>query len=192
MSTPNFYNQKNFKLYVQSFEAISLEDYKEEEFHYDDYLYPKWEEADDEDKDDILEESYNHAMGMWEEDFYRDIYNGYDGFKKVMEDFNDTLIFHELKFESGYYTGIQLYVEEKENPHELDNDDCRYYYDMCRSNAIRKYEAEIRKINKWMDKVATQYGWEELVCLGIFSNGEAVYAYAERVRDSVKAVHAEN
>lgn len=178
MSTPNFYNQKNFKLYVQSFEAISLEDYEAEEFHYDDYLYPKWEEADDEDKDDILEESYNHAMSMWEEDFYRDIYNGYDGFKKVMEDFNDTLIFHELKFESGYYTGIQIYVEEKDDPNELDNEDCRYYYDMCRSNAIRKYEAEIRKVNKWMDKVATQYGWRELHCLGIFSNGEAIYSYA--------------
>ena len=179
MSTPNFYNQRNFKLYIQSFEPISLEEYQEEEFHYDDYLYPQWEEADDDDKEDILEESYNHAMAMWEESFYYDIYQGYDGFKELMEDFNNTLTFHELKLESGYYTGIQIYVEEKENPHELDNDDCNYYYDMCRSKAIRKYDAEIRKINRFMDKVATQYGWKELHCLGVFSNGEAIYQYAK-------------
>lgn len=177
MSTPNFYNQRNFNLYVKSFEAISLEDYEAEEFQYDDYLYPQWEEADDEDKADILEESYNHCMHIWEEDFYRDIYDGWDGFKKLMENFNDELTFHELQFKSGYYVGVQIYVEEKENPHELDNEDCRYYYDMCRSVAIRKYDAEIRKINKWMDKVATEYGWRKLNCIGIFSNGEAVYEY---------------
>lgn len=180
MSTPNFHTQDNFKLYVQAFEPITLEEYLAEEFHYDDYLYPKYKEADDEDKADILEESYNHAMEMWNEDFYRCIFYGDDGFKDLMEKFNDTLTFHEVQFKSGYYDGVQLFVEEKEeNPHELDNDDCRYYYDMCRSQAIRKYDAEVRKINKWMDKIATQYGWKELYCLGIFSNGEAIYEYAK-------------
>ena len=70
MSTPNFYNQDNFKLYVQIYEPMTLEDYEAEEFHYDDYLYPQYEEAeDDEDKADILEKSYDHAMKLWEEDF---------------------------------------------------------------------------------------------------------------------------
>ena len=177
MSAPNFYNQRNFKLYVQSFEPISLEEYEAEYF--------------DGDGDDSLEKSYESDMYFWEEDFYYDIFHDADGFKSLMEEFNDTLIFHELKFHSGYYAGIQIYVEEKENPHELDNDDCNYYYDMCRSKTIRKYDAEIRKINKWMDKVATQYGWRELVCLGIFSNGEAIYEYVKDVRDAVRAVHAE-
>lgn len=180
MSTPNFYNQDNFKLYVQTYEPMTLEEYKEEEFHYDDYLYPQYEEAEDEeDKEYILEKSYDHAMQLWAEDFYRDIEYGHDGFKEVMENFNDELTFHEITFKYGYYEGVQLYVEEKDNPHELDNDDCNYYYDMCRSKAIRKYDAEIRKINKWMDKVATEYGWRELHCLGIFSNGEAIYQYAK-------------
>ena len=96
-----------------------------------------------------------------------------------MEEFNNELTFHEITFKSGYYEGVQLFVEEKENPHELDNDDCNYYYDMCRSKAIRKYDAEIRKINRFMDKVAIQYGWKELHCLGVFSNGEAIYQYAK-------------
>lgn len=110
--------------------------------------------------------------------FYDDIFQGYDGFKDVMEELNDNLTFHKIEFESGYYSGVQLYVEEKENPHELDNEDCRYYYDMCRSQAVRKYDAEIRKINKWMNKTAVEYGWRKLHCLGVFSNGEAIYRYA--------------
>ena len=111
--------------------------------------------------------------------FYEDIWDDADGFKGLMEEFNYSLTFHHLEFKSGYYDGVQIFVEEFENPHDLDNDDCRYYYDMCRSQAIRKYEAEIRKINKWMNKVATEYGWRKLHCLGVFSNGEAIYQYAE-------------
>lgn len=181
MSAPNFYSQENFKLYVQSFEPMSLEEYEAEEFQYDNYLYPEYLSAQSESwKKHILEKSYNDTMDFWNETFYQDILEGYDGFKGKMEDFNDTLIFHELQFRSGYYTGLQIYVEEKEeSPHDLDNDDCNYYYDMCRSKAIRKYDAEIRKINRFMDKVATEYGWRELHCLGIFSNGEAIYQYAK-------------
>lgn len=180
MSTPNFHTQKNFSLYIQAFEPISLEEYEAEEFQYDDYHYPEYEVAvSDEWKKHILEKSYNETMQFWNETFYDDILNGYDGFKGKMEEFNDTLTFHEIVFKSGYYDGVQLYVEEKEeNPHELDNEDCRYYYDMCRSQAIRKYDAEIHKINRWMEKVAPEYGWRELHCLGIFSNGEAIYQYA--------------
>ena len=142
MSTPNFYTQNNFDLYIKAYEP---------------------------------EEDYDEFEA---EIFYDDIFNGWDGFKEVMENFNDTLTFHHLEFKSGYYSGVQLYVEEMENPYELDNDDCRYYYDMCRSQAIRKYDAEIRKINKWMEKTATEHGWKKLNCLGIFSNGEAIYEYA--------------
>ena len=179
MSTPNFHTMENFKLYVQVFESMSLDDYKVECFPDDDNYYPDYVEAEDEDeKNRILEESYNEAMEMWNYLFYDDIVQGFDGFKDLMEEFSDSLVFHKVEMKSGYYDGIQLYVEEMENPHELDNDDCRYYYDMCRSQAIRKYDAEIRKINRWMDKVAVEYGWRELHCLGIFSNGEAIYSFA--------------
>lgn len=180
MSTPNFHTQKNFSLYIQAFEPVSLEEYQKEYFPDDDYYFPDYEEAEtEEEKAEILEKAYNETMETWHEFFYQDIFDGADGFKELMENLNESLIFHEVQFESGYYTGVQLYVEEKENPHELDNEDCRYYYDMCRSQAIRKYDAEIRKINKWMDKTAVEYGWRKLNCLGIFSNGEAIYQYAE-------------
>ena len=179
MSAPNFYTQKNFDLYVQAFEPVSMEEYQKEYFLDDDYYYPDYEEAEtEEEKAEILEKAYNETMENWHEFFYQDIFDGADGFKGLMEELNDSLTFHEIQFESGYYTGVQLYVEEKENPHDLDNEDCRYYYDMCRSQAVRKYDAEVRKINKWMEKVATEYGWRKLYCLGIFSNGEAIYQYA--------------
>lgn len=180
MSTPNFHTMENFKLYIQNFEPMTLEEYEAEEFQFDEYLYPEYEVAASDDwKKHILEKSYNDTMETWNYFFYNDIYEGADGFKGLMEEFNDTLTFHEITFKSGYYSGVQLYVEEKEDPHELDNDDCHYYFDMCRSQAIRKYDAEIRKINKWMDKVAPEYGWAELYCLGIFSNGEAIYEYTK-------------
>lgn len=178
MSTANFHNQKNFKLYIKSFEPISIEEYKKEyfqdSFKYDEYV----EESNEELKRYILEQSYNKEMEAWCELFYEDIINDCDGFVDEMNSLNDILVFHKLSLKDGYYDGVQIYVVEKENPHELDNDDCKYYYDMCRSKAIRKYDSEIRKINKWMDKVASQYGWKELYCLGVFSNGEAIYEYA--------------
>lgn len=156
MSTPNFYTQRNFNLYVKVFEPMTEEEYQMEELDY----------------------GYEEAMEAEREFFYQDISEGYDGFKTVMENFNDSLTFHNVELRGGYYDGVQLYVEEKESPHELDNEDCRYYYDMCRSNAIRKYDAEVRKINKWMEKTAVEYGWRKLHCLGVFSNGEAIYQYA--------------
>lgn len=180
MSTPNFHMMKNFNLYVQAFEPISMEEFQIEEFPYNDYYFDDYEQAEtEEEKAEILEKAYNETMEFWHEIFYQDIFDGADGFKALMEELNNSLLFHEVQFESGYYTGVQLYVDEKENPHELDNEDCRYYYDMCRSQAIRKYDAEIRKINKWMEKVATEYGWRMLYCLGVFSNGEAIYQYAK-------------
>lgn len=152
MSTPNFHMMDNFGLFVKVYEPLDAEEYADEE--------------------EVLSDE---ALA---EIFYEDIWYGYDGFKDIMEDFNNYLLFHQITLKSGYYDGVQLYVEETENPNELDNDDCRYYYDMCRSQAIRKYDAEIRKINKWMEKTAVEYGWKELNCLGIFSNGEAIYEYA--------------
>lgn len=178
MSTPNFYNQKDFDLYIKVFEAISLDEYKKEEFE-DGCYFVEYEEAKtEEEKEAVLEKAYNQTMNFWRETFYEDIVYGYDGFNEVMEKFNEELTFHSIELKDGYYEGVQLYVNTTENPHTLDNEDCKYYYDMCRSQAIRKYEAEIRKINKWMKKVAIEYGWRKINCLGVFSNGEAIYEYA--------------
>ena len=38
-------------------------------------------------------------------------------------------------------------------------------------------DAEERKANKVLDELKKEYGFKELTCVGIFSNGEAIYNY---------------
>lgn len=87
------------------------------------------------------------------------------------------LDFYKITVEGGYYTGAQLYVEEEhpQFPDVYDNDDCHYYFDCCRSRAIRKRKSEVHRVEKFMRQVAKDCGMEEYYCGGIFSNGEAVY-----------------
>lgn len=105
-----------------------------------------------------------------------------ENFKYEIEPYNDELMFHKLELKSGYYSGAQVFVKELQgvNPHELDNEDCRYYFDLCKSQAIRKYEAELKRINKKILPNAESIGFFEINCLGVFSNGEAIYEVAKK------------
>ena len=93
-----------------------------------------------------------------------------------LNELNDALMFHKILVDGGHYYGLQFYVEENHDPNELDNEDCRYYFDMFRSVAIRRYNSEINKINRMLRRIAKEWGFEEIYCASIFSNGEAVYA----------------
>lgn len=89
---------------------------------------------------------------------------------------NETLMFHRISVKSGYYAGIQFYVElSGDDPEECDNRESHYNWDLYRSEAIRKYQSEQRKIQRWLKEVAQFYGMDCLECVGRFSNGEAVY-----------------
>lgn len=62
------------------------------------------------------------------------------------------------------------------NPYDMDNEDCHYYYGYCKSIAQRKYDSEIKYINKKIFKYFTDYtDWQCIKCIGVFSNGEAIY-----------------
>lgn len=104
----------------------------------------------------------------------------WDEITALMDDFNWELMFHKVNLQCGYYYGIQFVVEAEHDltAYDYDNDECHYYFDCCRSVAYRKYGAEVRKINRWMAKLAKRYGFEEIVCTARFSNGEAMYAPA--------------
>lgn len=91
---------------------------------------------------------------------------------------NESLQFHSIRLTSGYYAHSQIYVEAVHDPRGMDNFETNYYFDMCRSKAIRACEAEARRIRKWMAKNCPERGMDKLVCVGIFSNGEAVYELA--------------
>lgn len=122
------------------------------------------------------EEFDDNLYYLYQEDEYYNAAN-------MAEEFNETLIFHDVEVISGHYDGFQFYVTEKyENIFDLDksskycidNEDARYYFDMFRSQALIKAEAEKRKIRKWLNSL-TDSGFNIVVCVGIFSNGEAVY-----------------
>ena len=111
----------------------------------------------------------------------------------VLDSFNYELMFHKITLRSGYYTGVQFYVEVEHDLTEdkdYTNDDCHYYFDCCRSVAYRKYEAEIRKINRKLAVLGKEYGFQEYVCTARFSNGEAWYDLASNSRARLKSVVA--
>lgn len=111
-----------------------------------------------------------------------EIYNlemreAYKQSQQLANGFNKELLFHDIEIEAGYYTGIQTYIKKYyKDIEQLDNEDCHYHFDMCRSKALRKYKAEVKRINKkLLPKFKTELGFEHIRCIGVFSNGEAVY-----------------
>ena len=96
-------------------------------------------------------------------------------------------IFMDITLEPGYYDGVQLrvipsyLVKEYGTPADQDNDLCQYNFGMCRSVAMRKFESEKKWIKKkLLPTVARCLGFRKLNCVGVFSNGEAVYQWAEK------------
>ena len=105
------------------------------------------------------------------------------------QQFSDSLTFFRVTVQPGYYAGLQFYVEEPEDrPEDLDNEDCRYNWDMCRSVAIRKRQREQRKVVRWMEKTARAWNMIQLVCVGRFSDGSCIYEQAENLQARLKAI----
>ena len=112
----------------------------------------------------------------------------YEDILRELEEINAGLLFHEITIESGYYEGLQLYVSlthaadnagfTENGPEYADNESTRYYLDRCRSAAIRKYEAEQRKVNRILEKIGRAYGMDKLAIYARFSNGETWYTKA--------------
>ncbi len=112
----------------------------------------------------------------------------YEDILRDLEEENAGLLFHEITIESGYYEGLQLYVTlthaadhagfTENGPEYADNESTRYYLDLCRSAAIRKYEAEQRKVNRILAKIGRAYGMDKLAIYARFSNGETWYTKA--------------
>lgn len=134
------------------------------------------------------------GMEWWQaQDFFSEV-------RVDMEDLNSELSFFRLTVRSGYYFGVQFYVEISDDADNAgfteygaeyaDNDSCRWYLDMCLSQAKRKFEAEQRKVCKLMKKLADAWGFEEYLCVAIFSNGEAIYEPASNPRARLKAAVA--
>ena len=98
------------------------------------------------------------------------------GYSKVIMGSILGFIFNNYKVRMVYVVGDMAYIDVE----NVNNEETRYYYDMCKSEFLRKYNSEINFINKkLLPKLAKFFGFEEYYCGGIFSNGEAVYYKVE-------------
>lgn len=100
----------------------------------------------------------------------------YSNMKWYADKANEEQDFFTVTVESGYYTGLQFYVEEKyDDIEEWSNDDAQYEFGMSRSEMLRKYKAAGNAVRKMLAKAKEDLCLTELSCMGVFSNGEAVY-----------------
>lgn len=88
------------------------------------------------------------------------------------------LTYCELCLKDGYYSGIQSYIKIEHDPMELDNESCHYYFDKCKSKAIKEFKSEINYINKKVLPKLKEISFIKIRKVGGFSNGEAIYEVA--------------
>lgn len=116
---------------------------------------------------------------------YEELELMYDEAKRLATSLNNELIFYKIRIECGYYCGLQTIIDQTDwdyynDVEDMDNEACHYYFGMCRSKAIRKHKAEVNRINKkLLPLFEKELGFDHIKCIGVFSNGEAIY---ERVK----------
>lgn len=169
MATANFWSMGNFPLWARDF-------YEEVKICPECHLMQE--------KENNKCDECGHDLSDIEVEDYYDEWEAQDTcatIQKELENINNDLIFHKIELRSGYYSGVQFYCEtkdfdeDKNGELDLDNEDAHYYYDMCRSQARRKYKTEINKINKLLKKLGKEYGFDAYGVSARFSNGETWY-----------------
>ena len=109
-----------------------------------------------------------------------------------IDDMNDSLIFHKIRLESGYYDGVQIFIEEPYGitAHSWDKvarswtlEECisECWYDKFgddshnKNRLISKYLNEVETIQNWLDKVGRECGFIPYGSVARFGNGETWY-----------------
>lgn len=96
-----------------------------------------------------------------------------------LEELNEKLKWYKLSIESGYYDGMQILVEtDWINIGEWSEEDCKDEFDLTKKETMLMILEEQKTICEYL-KTTKQYGLREVVCNGIFSNGEAIYSYVD-------------
>lgn len=157
MSTPNYKTQKDFDLYVSYMTMPILDEDGNEtdEYEFDDMLC------------DLIQSFIDDKL-------------------------NKQLKFFDITLESGYYDGVQSYVVPRKIYYGDDSFDFIDYYEDYDGKDVYAYFGynkhvlkqkilkEIKFINEKLLPQLKDYTFEQIKCVGIFSNGEAVY---EKVGD---------
>lgn len=152
MAASNFKYQENFDLWAADFSIP---------------LYPINEETGEEDE---------NADPV---DYLFDDYMCGEAEKKI-DELNKTLKFFKLCLWDGYYTGIQLGVDDSEAPDE-------WYFKYYSRDAFADYgvnsyilrrmvNAERKRINNILLPIFREYGFDKYGITARFSNGETWYS----------------
>lgn len=92
------------------------------------------------------------------------------------KELNEYLTFYTVSVESGYYSGLQFYVDEKYcDVESMDNEESQYEFGLCRSKMLRKYRSEGNWLRRALQKAKAELGLMELGVVGGFGNGEVIY-----------------
>lgn len=161
MSAPNFWTMDNFDLYVMGDEDICLA------------------MLGDEDENGNKIESYTYADIDFAYTLFVDTkYEDYNIFSSI-EDLNGSLNWYKVILKDGYYSGVQIYVDTQwYNIGKWSEEDCMDEFGMTKKETMLAILEEQKIISKWLEEVATDFGFRKLICDGVFSNGEAIYHYA--------------
>lgn len=141
-----------------------------------------------------------------ETEFYESDYYEFEQAEKLLEQFNAELSYYRIRLESGYYTGVQIILEEQ-NDVELTEyytaDNWKiyrasekeryygenYYFDLPYSLRVKAEQRERKKIEQYCRTVLKDYyDFDEYVCIAKFSNGEALYGLASEQKNRIKAL----
>ena len=102
-----------------------------------------------------------------------------DDMQKVADRINEmghVSDFFDVTVESGYYSGVQFYVEDKTwKIEDIDNEDAQCTYGCCRSEALRRYKVAGNTIRRELQKAKKGLCLMELGVVARFSNGETIY-----------------
>lgn len=118
----------------------------------------------------FLYDNYENEDGLTyyeEEIIYQDAYNFMNEYIESFQE-KENLRFYDISVSSGYYDGLQVLVEEKGlYPDEWKNSKKWRRKEFIEKEKIKRFLLDISNNNV--------YGWIELICIGVFSNGEAIY-----------------
>lgn len=132
----------------------------------------------------------------------------YEYAEKKIEEFNNSLQYYRISLESGYYSGVQIILEEKQGvyvyiPHsgdftpkewkELRAEEKKNYgryhdFDLPYAERVKAERKEIAKIERYCRTVLQEeYSFDEYVCTARFDNGEAFYGLASNESNKIKS-----
>ena len=163
MSCPNFKSMRDFPLIVAD----------------DPYLKPcpdcgAWN-SEEATKCEDCGCSLEDVSPVYDELSCEDICNG---MQRVADRMNGAQPFYNVTVESGHYRGVQFYVDCKYYERdllEMDSEDSRDEFGWPRWLMLRKFKSAGNMIRRELEKARKEMGLDKLVCIDIFSNGEAIY-----------------